>query len=234
MRIINPPAPLRRWRRLERAHLKCRWQINLLYMCWLSTTWPSWTSRAVVSQGLKESLQKHDIKKSVSGDGAFRRRLKGSPGMFGVIYSEFSSHMGPGYGVGGDGHPCNLYRTHGFTQWASGDPCLLWDKATKAFLSLILCHLSNFRSAHGVSFSTFGNAYVWCRVCSCKCWSFTGNLGKPQHRGCSETKISGRSINNLRYADDATLMGENKEELNSFLMKVKEENEKLKPQHSEN
>ena len=39
-------------------------------------------------------------------------------------------------------------------------------------------------------------------------------------------KISGRNINNLRYADDTTLMAENKE-LKSFLMKVKEESEKL-------
>ena len=39
-------------------------------------------------------------------------------------------------------------------------------------------------------------------------------------------KITGRNINNLRYADNTTLMEENKEELKSLLMKVKEENEK--------
>ena len=39
-------------------------------------------------------------------------------------------------------------------------------------------------------------------------------------------KIAGRNINNLRYADDTTLMAESKEELNSLLMKVKEESEK--------
>ena len=39
-------------------------------------------------------------------------------------------------------------------------------------------------------------------------------------------KIPGRNINNLRYADDTTLMAENKEELKSLLMKVKEESEK--------
>ena len=38
-------------------------------------------------------------------------------------------------------------------------------------------------------------------------------------------KIAGRSINNLRYADDATLMAESEEELKSLLMKVKEESE---------
>ena len=40
-------------------------------------------------------------------------------------------------------------------------------------------------------------------------------------------KIAGRNINNLRYADDTTLMAESKEELKSLLMKVKEESEKV-------
>ena len=40
-------------------------------------------------------------------------------------------------------------------------------------------------------------------------------------------KIAGRNINNLRYADDTTLMAENEEELKSISMKVKEESEKL-------
>ena len=40
-------------------------------------------------------------------------------------------------------------------------------------------------------------------------------------------KIAGRNINNLRYADDTTLMAESKEELKSFLMKVKEKSEML-------
>ena len=40
-------------------------------------------------------------------------------------------------------------------------------------------------------------------------------------------KISGRNINNLRYADDPTLMAESEEELKSLLMKVKEESEKV-------
>ena len=40
-------------------------------------------------------------------------------------------------------------------------------------------------------------------------------------------KIAGRTINNLRYADDTTLMAESKEELKSLFMKVKEESEKL-------
>ena len=52
-----------------------------------------------------------------------------------------------------------------------------------------------------------------------------------RNAGLEETqagiKIAGRNINNLRYADDTTLMAENEEELRSLLMKVKEENEKL-------
>ena len=40
-------------------------------------------------------------------------------------------------------------------------------------------------------------------------------------------KIAIRTINNFRYADDTTLMAESEEELNSFLMKVKEESENL-------
>ena len=53
-------------------------------------------------------------------------------------------------------------------------------------------------------------------------------LGKAQ----AGIKIAGRNINNIRYADDTTLMAENEEELKSLLMKVKENSEKA--QHSEN
>ena len=52
-----------------------------------------------------------------------------------------------------------------------------------------------------------------------------------RNAGLEETqpgiKIAGRNIDNLRYADDTTLMAENEEELKSLLMKVKEENEKV-------
>ena len=52
-----------------------------------------------------------------------------------------------------------------------------------------------------------------------------------QNAGLDETqadiKIPGRNINNLRYADDTTLMAESEEELKSLLMKVKEESERL-------
>ena len=45
-------------------------------------------------------------------------------------------------------------------------------------------------------------------------------------------KIAGRNINNLRYADDTTLMEESEEELKSFLMKVKEEGDKVGLKHN--
>ena len=50
-----------------------------------------------------------------------------------------------------------------------------------------------------------------------KCWTGLAQTG---------VKITGRNINNLRYADDTTLMAESKEELRSLLMNMKEENEK--------
>ena len=52
----------------------------------------------------------------------------------------------------------------------------------------------------------------------------------------ARNKIVRRNINNLRYADETTLMAESEEELKSLLMKVKEESEQvgLKTQHSKN
>ena len=51
------------------------------------------------------------------------------------------------------------------------------------------------------------------------------NLGLDEAQ--AGIKIAGRNINNLRYADDTTLMAESEEELKSLLMKVKEESEKV-------
>ena len=53
-------------------------------------------------------------------------------------------------------------------------------------------------------------------------------LDEPQ----AEVKIAGRNINNLRYADDTTLMAESEEELKSLLMKVKAESEKVGLKHN--
>ena len=59
-------------------------------------------------------------------------------------------------------------------------------------------------------------------------------LGWMKHK--LRIKIARRNINNLRYADDITLMADSEEELKSLLMKVQEESEKnwLKTQHSGN
>ena len=51
-----------------------------------------------------------------------------------------------------------------------------------------------------------------------KCWADEAQAG---------IKIAGRNINNLRYADDTTLMAESEEELKTLLMKAKEETEKV-------
>ena len=51
------------------------------------------------------------------------------------------------------------------------------------------------------------------------------NTGEDQTQ--AGIKISGRNINNLRYAEDSTLMAESEEELKNLLMKVKEESEKV-------
>ena len=56
------------------------------------------------------------------------------------------------------------------------------------------------------------------------------------HEAQAGIKIAGRDINNLRYADDTTVMAESEEELKSLLIKVKKDSGKswLKAQHSEN
>ena len=46
-------------------------------------------------------------------------------------------------------------------------------------------------------------------------------------------KVAGRNINNLRYANDTTLLAESEEELKSFLMRVKEESEKAGLKHNQ-
>ena len=58
-----------------------------------------------------------------------------------------------------------------------------------------------------------------------KCWTGGNNAGLEETQ--AGIKIAGRNINNLRYADDTTLMADSEEELKSLLMKVKEESEKI-------
>ena len=58
---------------------------------------------------------------------------------------------------------------------------------------------------------------------SAKCWTFALEYTKAQ----AGIKIARRNINNLKYADDTTLMAKSEEELKSLLMKVKEDSEKV-------
>ena len=75
-------------------------------------------------------------------------------------------------------------------------------KSGKEYVKAVYCH----------------SAYITCRIHHAKCQLDEAQAGN---------KIDGRSINNLRYADDTILMAESEEELKSLLMKVKEESEKV-------
>ena len=73
-----------------------------------------------------------------------------------------------------------------------------------------------------------GNSYklvslIWCIPRSC---NRRLNIIDSHYDGLTAIKISGKNTNNLRYADDTTLMAESEEELKSLLIKVKEESEK--------
>ena len=60
-----------------------------------------------------------------------------------------------------------------------------------------------------------------------KCYKLGLGLGLELDEAQAGIKISGRNINNLRHADDTTIMAESEEGLKSLLMKVKEESEKV-------
>ena len=85
------------------------------------------------------------------------------------------------------------------------------------------------RTRHGTTdWFQFGKEYI--KAVYCHPAYLTHAEYVMQNAGLEEAqagiKISGRNINNLRYADDTTLMAESEEELKSLLMKVKEENDK--------
>ena len=85
------------------------------------------------------------------------------------------------------------------------------------------------RTRHGIRdwFKIGKRVHQGCRVSPCLFNIYAEDM---QNAGLDEAqagiKIAGRNINNLRYADDTTLMAGNKEELKSLLMKEKEESEK--------
>ena len=76
--------------------------------------------------------------------------------------------------------------------------------------------------------SKLGKEYVFCILSSCLfnfCAEYIMWNARPDESQAG-IKIAGRNINNLRHADDTTLMAEREEELKSLLIKVKEESEK--------
>ena len=86
------------------------------------------------------------------------------------------------------------------------------------------------RTGHGTTnWFQIGKVHQGCILSPClfnlcvECIMQNAGLDEPQ----TGIKIARRNINNLRYADDTTLMAESEEELNSLLMKVKEESEKV-------
>ena len=98
-----------------------------------------------------------------------------------------------------------------------------------------MCRLKSNRTAHGTAdwFQIGKGARQGCILSPCLL-NFSAEY-IMRNTGLEEAqagiKIAGRNINNLRYADDTTLMAESEEELKSLLMKVNEESEKagLKP-----
>ena len=86
------------------------------------------------------------------------------------------------------------------------------------------------RTRHGTTdwFQTGKEVHQGCILSPCLFNLFAEYIMRNagQDEAQAGIKISGRNMNNLRYADDTTLMAESKEELKSLLMKVKEESEK--------
>ena len=91
----------------------------------------------------------------------------------------------------------------------------------KQYLELVMEQQTGFQIRKGV--------YQGFILSPCSFNSYAGYI--MRNAGLDEAqagiKIAGRNINNLRYADDSTLMAESEEELKSLLIKGKEENEKL-------
>ena len=93
------------------------------------------------------------------------------------------------------------------------------------------------RTGHGTDYFQIGKGVCQgCTLSPCLCNLYAEysmrNAGLEEAQ--AGIKIAGRNINNLRYADDTTLIAESEEELKSLLMKVKLESEKVGLKHSEN
>ena len=113
---------------------------------------------------------------------------------------------------------------------------ILKEMATPDHLTCLLRNLyagqeATVRNEHGTAdwFQIGKGVHQGCILSPCLFNLYAGYI--MRNDGVEETqagvKIAGRNINNLRYADDTTLMAESEEELKSLLMKVKEETEKF-------
>ena len=105
------------------------------------------------------------------------------------------------------------------------------DHVTCLLRNLYACQEATIRTGHGTTdwFQIEKGVCQGCILSPCLLNSYAEYIMK--YAGLDEAwpgiKISGRNINNLRYADDTRLMAESEEELKNLLMKVKEESEKV-------
>ena len=113
---------------------------------------------------------------------------------------------------------------------------VLKEKGIPDFMTCLLRNLyavqkATVRTGHGMTdwFHMGKGVYQGCILSPCLFNLYAGYI--VRNTGLDEAqagiKIARRNINNLRYADDTTLMAENEEELKSLLMKVKKDSEKL-------
>ena len=110
------------------------------------------------------------------------------------------------------------------TNWKILQEMRKTDPLTCLLRNLYAAQEATVRTAHGKTdwFQIGKGVYQGCILPPCL-FNFYAGLDETQ----AGIKIAGRNINNLRYADDTTLMAESKEELKSLLMKVIEESEKV-------
>ena len=102
------------------------------------------------------------------------------------------------------------------------DDMILYTENTKDSIRKLLQLISKFSKVAGYKVNTQSLAFLYINLYAEYMMQNTG-LDEAQ----AGVKITGRNINNLRYADNTTLTAESKEELKSLLMKVKEVSEKL-------
>ena len=105
------------------------------------------------------------------------------------------------------------------------------DKLTCLLRKLFASEETTVRTGHGTTdwFQIGKGVYQSCILSPCLFNLYAEYIMRNAELEEAEAgiKIAGRNINNLRYADDTTLMAESEEELKSLLMKMKEESEKL-------